>query len=149
MWLHFFKTFKNIQSNMFDMLYILFQILLCYLHVLVRPVQHNSSYFVYIMLLFMCIRSTSLTLNKNHTKSFLVIFFIFTFFTYNIQIMFPWDVHEKQLNIYVITDIPVGFPSYSMSQLDVPGLYCNPPGMDGQQVCVHQHPHHISFCSLM
>ena len=134
---------------MFDIIVVTLYRLLCYLRVFVRPVQHNSSYFVDIIVLFMCIHLTSLTLNKTHTNSFLVIFFIYTTVVYIYTKNVLMGCCEKQLNIYVITDIPVRFPSYSTSQLDVLGLYCNPPGMDGQQVCVCHHPHHISLSPLM
>ena len=134
---------------MFDIIEVTLYRLLLYLRVFVRPVQHNSSYFVDIIVLFMCIHSTSLTLNKTHTNLFLVILFIYTTVLYIYRKNVPMGCREKELNIYVITDIPVRFPSYSISQLYVPWLYCNPPGIDGMQVHICHHPHHISLSSLM
>ena len=49
---------------MFDIFSVTLYTLLCYLWVFVWHVWHNSSYFVDIIVLFMCIRSTSLTWNK-------------------------------------------------------------------------------------
>ena len=134
---------------MFDIIGVTLYRLLFYLHVFVRPVRHNSSYFVDIIVLFTCIHLTSSTLYKTHTNLFLVILFIYTTLLYIYRKNVPMGCREKQLNIYVITDIPVRFSLYSMSQLDVLGLYCNPPGMDGQQVRVCHHPHHISLSPLM
>ena len=56
---------------------------------------------------------------------------------------------NNNLNIYIITNNTVGFPSDSTSQLDILGLYCHPLGVDGQQVHIPHNPYHVSLHPLM
>ena len=45
--------------------------------------------------------------------------------------------------------IPICFSTDTMSQLDVPWLYCVSFGMDGEQVSILHHAHQIMFSRLM